>query len=109
MPGAGAHRFYFDGKPPIVFGVLVILLFANTVSSLALAFLGKYIFSRPSTSLSACPELTTSTVPLHVPPIICRYANWDIAIQFILLGLLALTMVIFRKRVRYVNRGRPFS
>lgn len=37
------------------------------------------------------------------------YAKWDNAIQFVLLGLLALTMLIFRKRVRYEYRGRTLS
>jgi hypothetical protein len=109
MPGSGPHRFYFVDKPPVVFNILAALLFANTFSGLGLDFLGQYIFPPASASSPACPEFTTSKVALHVPAMICLYARWDITIQFILLGLLAITMLILRKRVRYQYRGRRLS
>ena len=109
MPGSGPHRFYFVDKPPVVFNILAALLFANTFLLLGFAFLGQYIFPPASASLPACSEFTTSKVALHVPAMICLYAKWDNAIQFVLLGLLALTMLIFRKRVRYEYRGRTLS
>lgn len=42
MPGAGVHRFYFEGKVPIAFWVAAVLLFANTTFLLALTFGAKY-------------------------------------------------------------------
>jgi hypothetical protein len=105
----GAHKFYFIDKPPVVYSVLVVLLFANTFLLFGVGLLGRYIFPRASANLPPCPELTASTVALHVPPIICFHAKWGLAIQFILLGLVALTMLIFKKRMHYVNRGRRLS
>jgi hypothetical protein len=93
----------------VVFNILAALLFANTFLLLGFAFLGQYIFPPASASLPACSEFTTSKVALHVPAMICLYAKWDNAIQFILLGLMAITMLIFRKRVRYEYRGRRLS
>jgi hypothetical protein len=93
MPGNGPHKFYWVAKPPVVFNVLAGFLFANTVLLLGLAFLGQYIFPPASANLPACSEFTTSKVALHAPAIICLFAKWDIAIQFILLGLIAITML----------------
>jgi hypothetical protein len=109
MPGSGPHKLYFVDKPPVVFNVLAGLLLANTVLLLGFAFLGQYLFPPASANLPACPEFTTAKVALHVPAMICLYAKWDNAIQFILFGLLAITMLIFRKRVRYEYRGRRLS
>jgi hypothetical protein len=106
MPGNGPHRFYWVDKPPVVFNVFAGLLFANTFLLLGLTFLGQYIFSPASATLPACPVFTTSKLALHVPAVICIYANWDSAIQFILLGLMAITMLIYRDRVEYVYTGR---
>ncbi len=105
MPGNGPHKFYWVDKPPIVFNVLAGFLIANTVLTLGFAFLGQYIFPPASARLPGCPELTVSKVVVHVPAIICLYAKWDIAIQFILLGLIAITMLIYRERVEYVYTG----
>lgn len=109
MPGSGPHRFYFVDEPPVVFTALAILLVVNTFSFLGLDFLGQYIFPPASASLPACPEFTISKMALHVPAMICLYAKWDITIQFILFGLIAITMLIYRKRVRYEYRGRRSS
>jgi hypothetical protein len=109
MPGSGPHRFYFIDKPPVVFNVLAGLLLANTFLLLGFAFLAQYIFPPASANLPACPEFTTSKVALHVPAMIYLYAKWDNAIQLILFGLIAITMLIFRKRVRYEYRGRRLS
>ena len=109
MPGSGPHRLYFVDRPPVVFTALAILLFVNTFSFLGLDFLGQYIFPPASAGLPACPAFTMSKVALHVPAMICVYAKWNITIQFVLLGLMAITALIFRKRVRYEYRGRRLS
>jgi hypothetical protein len=82
MPG-GRHHFEFAGKEPLVFWATFSLLFANTVLMLTVDFLGKYFF------------------PNHVPEIVTWYSDRSIAIQFILLALLAVIFIVFRKRVRY--------
>ena len=85
MPG-GRHRFEFVGKEPLVFWIATALLFANTVLMLTLDFGGKYFF------------------PRHAPEIVSWYSDRSIAIQFILLALLAFILVVFRKRVRYIRQ-----
>jgi hypothetical protein len=74
MPGAG-HRFYFVGKVPLPFSVLACLLFVNTFLMLFL------------------PKATVG--------ILRWYGDNSVAIQFVLLALLAAVMVISRKRVRW--------
>jgi hypothetical protein len=83
MPGTGGHRFYFVGKVPPVFSVVVLLLFANTFLMLLLEFAGKYI------------------LPREVPETVRWYRNNSIPIQFVLLALLAAILIIFRKRVEW--------
>ena len=74
MPGTG-RRFYFVGKVPFPFSVLACLLFMNTFLMLFL------------------PKATVG--------ILRRYEDNSVAIQFVLLALLAVVIVIFRKRVRW--------
>ena len=85
MPG-GQHRFEFEGEEPLAFLIAVWLLFANTVLMFLLEFGRKYV------------------LPQRAPEIVYWYADHSIAIQFILLALLAAILIIFRKRVRYVRR-----
>ncbi|HEV2489960.1 MAG TPA: hypothetical protein VGT03_09150 [Candidatus Acidoferrales bacterium] len=101
MPGAGVHRFYFEGKTPIAFWVAADLLFANTIFLLALTFGAKYFLPVASGNTLACEELTQNGVHYHAPSAICWYATHSILIQFILLGLVALVLAIYWKRVRY--------
>jgi len=82
----GRHRFEFVGKEPLAFWVAVSLLFANTVLMLTPDFVSEY-FSK------------------HAPKIFSWYSDRSIAIQIILLALLAGIFIIFRKRVRYIRRG----
>ena len=82
MPGFG-HRFYFVGKVPRAFFVLLCLLFANTFLMLSLEFAPKYSVAKAAVSA------------LH------WYQDNSIAIQFILLALMAGVVTIFRKRVRW--------
>jgi hypothetical protein len=78
MPGLG-HRFYFVGKVPRPFFVLLCLLFLNTF----LMFVGEYFF--PKTTLGA----------------LRWYQDNSITIQFILLAIMAAVVLIFRKRIRW--------
>jgi uncharacterized protein YqhQ len=86
MPGSGAHKFYFVEKVPLAFKFVLSLLFANTVLMLLPAFAGKHF-------------LTT-----HAPSLFSWYDDHSILIQFVLLGVLAAILVVFRKRVQYVGR-----
>jgi hypothetical protein len=78
MPGFG-HRFYFVGKVPLPFFVLLCLLFLNTF----LRFAGEYFL--PKTTLGA----------------LRWYQDNSITIQFVLLAMMAAVVIIFRKRVRW--------
>jgi hypothetical protein len=80
------HKFYFVGKEPLALWVVVSLLFANTVLMLLPESAGKYILARCAPGFSHW------------------YADHSIAIQFILLALLAAIFTVFRKRVRYIRR-----
>ena len=84
MPVAG-HKFYFVGKVPLVFSAAVLLLFLNTFLMLLLEFAGKYC------------------VPKQAPWIVSWYGDRSLLVQFVLLGLLAAILIIFRKRVHYVG------
>ena|SRR5260221_10135538 len=103
MPG-GRHQFEFVGKEPLVFRVVVALLFVNTILLLSLDFGAKYFLPKASVNLPACEALTWDRVQYHAPETVCWYASRSIAIQFILLAMLAAVFIIFRKRVRYIQR-----
>jgi hypothetical protein len=105
MPGAGPHRFEFIGKEPLVFRVLVVLFVAAGFFGLALDFGAKYFLPKASESLQACKALSFGSLQYHAPRIVCWYADQWISIEFILFAAIALTMIILRKRVRYVYRG----
>jgi hypothetical protein len=79
-------RSPFD-KEPLIFRVLGAILLANTFAMLLLGFAGKHFF------------------PGRVLETLRWYTDHSVAIQFILLALLAATLVAFRKRVRYIRRG----
>jgi hypothetical protein len=102
VPGAGAHRFYFEGEDPLVFRVLTILLFANTFLGLGLEFAAQYFLPKASVNLPPCEPLTTAGVQYHAPALVCWFVGRFIPIQFILLALMGATLVIFRKRVSYI-------
>jgi hypothetical protein len=106
MPGAGAHRWEFIGEVPLLFRVLIILLFTNTALLLGLPFLGQYFLPKASDNLPACADLSSTTVQVHAPGFVCWYYGWSIGIQVIILALMGLTMLAYRKRVRYVDYGR---
>jgi|SRR5580704_15986437 hypothetical protein len=98
----GRHRFEFDGKDPLAFWVLAILLFANTLFGLSLTFAGKYFLPKASADLPACEALTDGGVRYHAPQAVCWFAGHCIYLQFILLAAIAAIFIIFRKRVRYI-------
>lgn len=85
MPG-GQHKFEFVGKEPLALWIVAALLFANTALMLLLEFGRMYI------------------LPQHAPEMVDWYAGRSIAIQFILLAVLAAIFIVFRKRVRYIRR-----
>lgn len=85
MPG-GKRQFEFVGKDPLIFGVVVSVLFANTIAMLLVDFAGKYF------------------LPKDVPEAVQWYENHSVAIQFVLLAVLAAILLAFRKRVRYVRQ-----
>jgi hypothetical protein len=85
MPG-GQHKFEFVGNEPLALWIVAALLFANTALMLLLEFGHKYIVPRPA------------------PEMVDWYAGHSIAIQFILLTVLAAIFLLFRKRVRYIRQ-----
>jgi len=108
VPGAGSHRFYFDGKSPLAFRVLAILLCANTTLGLGLDFVGQYFLPKASANLPPCESLTRAGVQYHAPALVCWFAGRFIAIQFILLALIGAVLIIFRNRVRHIpSHSRP--
>jgi hypothetical protein len=102
MPGAGGHRFYFVGNEPVALRAAVTLLLANTFAMLFLDFGAKYFLPKTNPSLQPCEAFARQGVQYHAPTLICWYAGHSIAIQFILLALLAAVFIIFRKHVRYI-------
>jgi hypothetical protein len=92
------------GKEPFVFWVVTSLLFANTFLGLMLTFGAKYFLPKASLTLQPCDALAERGAQYHAPEILCWYASRAIAIQFILLALLASVFIIFRKRVRYIGQ-----
>ncbi len=104
MPGGGRHRFEFVGKEPLVLRVVATLLIVNTFLFLLLQFGAKYFLRKASVNLQACEALGDRGVQYHAPEIVCWYASHSIAIQYILLGLVAAIFIVFHKRVRYIRR-----
>lgn len=98
----GGHRFYFVGKEPLVLWVVTTLLFVNTFLFLSLDFGAQYFLPKASVSLPPCEALAWNRVQYHAPESVCWYASHSIAIQFILLAMLAAIFIIFRKRVHYI-------
>lgn len=86
MPGAGRYHFEFVGKQPLAFSLLALLLFVNTFLLLVVTFAGKYF------------------LPKNVPEAVQWYVDNSITIQFVLLGLLAAILIIFRTRVRWSSQ-----
>jgi hypothetical protein len=85
MPG-GRHKFEFVGTEPPAFRIVVALLFVNTVLMIALHLdNAKYVLRE------------------HFPSTVSWYLGHSVAVQFILLFLLAASLVAFRKRIRWVR------
>jgi hypothetical protein len=102
MPGSGGHRFYFVGKKPLVMRVVATLLFLNTFLFLLLEFGAKYFLPKTSLNSPVCEALAWEGVQYHAPEVVCWYASRSIAIQFILLALVAAIFIIYRKQVEYI-------
>jgi hypothetical protein len=102
MPRGGGHRFEFVDREPLVFRVVFVLFLVNTFLGLLFEFGAKYFFPKASMSLSPCEALAEGQY--HAPQIICWFESRWIAIQFVLLGVISVILIIFRKRVRYIRR-----
>jgi hypothetical protein len=88
----------------MAFRVLAALLVANTFVGLSLTFSAKYFLPKASAEFPPCEALSEAGVHYHAPAVVCWFAGHFIAIQFILVALMALTLLIFRKRLRYIPR-----
>lgn len=86
MLGLSRYRFEFVGKEPLAVWIVVSLLFANTILMLLLSITGSYF------------------LPQNVPLMIRWYEANSITIQFVLLALLALIFIFYRRRIRYIRR-----
>jgi hypothetical protein len=82
MPGHGPHGLEFVGKTAWIAWALFVLLGVNTVAGLVGVPAYEHIAHRP-----------------------LRFDERFIDIQFILLALIGLVFLIYRKNVRYVCRG----
>jgi hypothetical protein len=102
MPGGG-HTYEFIGEQPLVLRVLGTLTIANAFLGLGLPYCVRYLWSGGADRFQACDALAYKGVQYHVPEIICRYATWWITIEFILVTMSAITLFIFRKRVRHIS------
>ena len=80
------HKFEFEGKEPVAFWIVISLLFGNTILMLLLNFTSK------------------SFLPQNAPEVVRWYESNSIAIQFVLLALLAAIFLVYRKRVRYTRQ-----
>jgi len=82
MPGGGPHHWYFVGKMPWIATVLFVLLFVNSFAGFVL--------------VPAYEHFAHRTI---------SYMDRFIEIQFILLVLIGLVFLIYRKNVRSEYRG----
>jgi hypothetical protein len=99
----GKHRWEFVGKEPVSFLVVLALLFLNTVLLLGLNFIAEHFIPKATANCQHCPALADAGIRYCVPEFVCWYAKWRLAIQFVILGLGALIMLIYRKDVRRVR------
>ncbi len=106
MPGHGPHHFEFIGKEPLIFRILVTLLAVVFILGFGFDLGAKYFLPRATGNLQACEALSSGGVQYHALPIICWFAGQWVLINFAILAAIAITMVVFRKRVRYTYRGR---
>jgi hypothetical protein len=95
LPGNGPHRFEFVGRTPLIVWALVVLLFANTFLGLALMVFHPVVYLPPN-DRGLHKYATTA--------IVWNAEHWN-AVQFALLALLGVMFLIYRKNVRYVDRG----
>ena len=93
MPGNGPHRLEFAGPTPLIFWVLAALLGANTLMGMATP-----LFPEP---------LGPSGHGTHYDPM--GIAGWWAAewlhLQYAFMVIFAVTLLVYRKRLRYTYRG----
>jgi hypothetical protein len=88
MPGNGPYRWYFVGKTPWIAWVLCVLLFGNTLAGMVCFPLYERFVHHPVRS-----------------PMAAWFQTHFVGIQFVLLALVVLVFVTYRKDVRYEYRG----
>src|ERR1700735_2929025 len=88
MPGAGPHRFGFEGRQPPILVAIVVLLFANTFVGLLLPRLLHYFVPAGFPGTPPCQELLSDRAQYHVPWAICwlesRSYCWRVSLEFFL-------------------------
>ena len=94
MPGSGPHRFEFTGPAPPIFVALVVLLFTNT----AVGLLGEFVFTHFFEGF----RMLAGFIYWYVEAAF-------IYVQFAILAALALTLLVYRKHVRYTYHGQSKS
>jgi hypothetical protein len=104
MPGGGRYRFYFSGRPPLIFGIVLALLCINTVAGLVLEPILRYLKPGGFSSFAPCKGLASNGIQYHVPAFICWFdLSGFFWIQFILLAIGAVVMILYRKRVSRIS------
>ncbi len=86
MPDSGPHHLEFIGKTPWIATVLFVLLFVNTFAGLVFLPLYEHFAHRA-----------------------ISYVDRFVEVQFVLLALIGLVFLIYRKHIRYTYRGREQS
>lgn len=101
----GRHGIEFVGKPPLIFWLLATLTIANALVGVVLPYAVEYLFPNRFSDSRPCAALASRGVQFRIPEVVCWYAARWIVIEFILLAMVAATLVVFRMRVRYIRFG----
>jgi len=102
MPG-GSHRYQWIGKPPLYWTIILGVMMAQVAVSLVLSFtLPRWAHATPD-SLHPIELRMNGGNMYYLSPAMGWYLKNDIWITFGLLAILALIMVIQRKKVERVS------
>lgn len=103
MPGVGAHRFQWIGKPPLYWTIIFCALMVHVPVSLVLFFtLSHWAQTVPDTSHPI--ELRVRGVhSYYLSHWLGWYMNNDIWITFALLGILALIIMIHHDKIEWIS------
>jgi hypothetical protein len=105
MP-VGRHRFEFVGEQPLIFRVLAALTVANAFIGLLLPYVLRFVMPQGFTDSRPCEGLAHRGIQYRVPEAVCWYENRWVLIEFVLLAMIAVMLLIFRKRVRHIDLAR---